>query len=151
MQDGIDRVELLISPNKDHEPRPLRRIASGGDRSLAARLKRVIGECGPAWFYGFDEVDSGVGGAVADEIDRAIAHVARHQQVFCATYLAPIVAVADAHCVLFKENVGGIAKSSVARVDEEDRIAEAARRLSGAKVTGASLHAATELVEAARR
>ncbi|WP_437836814.1 DNA repair protein RecN [Sorangium sp. So ce1153] len=150
-QDGIDRVEFLISPNKGIDPRPLRRIASGGELSRALlALKRVLAECGPAGLYVFDEVDSGVGGAVADKIGRAIGDVARHHQVLCITHLAPIAAFADAHFVVAKENAGGIAKSSVARVDKKDRIAEVARMLSGAKVTGASLKAATELIEAAR-
>ncbi|MGK3996634.1 DNA repair protein RecN [Sorangium sp. So ce1024] len=150
-QDGIDRVEFLISPNKGIEPRPLRRIASGGELSRALlALKRVLAECGPAGLYVFDEVDSGVGGAVADKIGRAIGDVARHHQVLCITHLAPIAAFADAHFVVAKENAGGIAKSSVVRVDKKDRIAEVARMLSGAKVTGASLKAATELIEAAR-
>ncbi|WP_437487215.1 DNA repair protein RecN [Sorangium sp. So ce1014] len=150
-QDGIDRVEFLISPNKGIEPRPLRRIASGGELSRALlALKRVLAECGPAGLYVFDEVDSGVGGAVADKIGRAIGDVARHHQVLCITHLAPIAAFASAHFVVAKENAGGIAKSSVSRVDKKDRIAEVARMLSGAKVTGASLRAATELIEAAR-
>ncbi|HTN82142.1 MAG TPA: DNA repair protein RecN, partial [Sorangium sp.] len=150
-QDGIDRVKFLISPNKGIDPRPLRRIASGGELSRALlALKRVLAECGPAGLYVFDEVDSGVGGAVADKIGRAIGDVARHHQVLCITHLAPIAAFADAHFVVAKENAGGIAKSSVARVDKKDRIAEVARMLSGAKVTGASLKAATELIEAAR-
>ncbi|WP_437782270.1 DNA repair protein RecN [Sorangium sp. So ce1097] len=150
-QDGIDRVEFLISPNKGIDPRPLRRIASGGELSRALlALKRVLAECGPAGLYVFDEVDSGVGGAVADKIGRAIGDVARHHQVLCITHLAPIAAFADAHFVVAKENAGGIAKSSVVRVDKKDRIAEVARMLSGAKVTGASLKAATELIEAAR-
>ncbi|WP_437578662.1 DNA repair protein RecN [Sorangium sp. So ce887] len=150
-QDGIDRVEFLISPNKGIEPRPLRRIASGGELSRALlALKRVLAECGPAGLYVFDEVDSGVGGAVADKIGRAIGDVARHHQVLCITHLAPIAAFASAHFVVAKESAGGIAKSSVSRVDKKDRIAEVARMLSGAKVTGASLRAATELIEAAR-
>lgn len=150
-QDGIDRVEFLISPNKGIEPRPLRRIASGGELSRALlALKRVLAECGPAGLYVFDEVDSGVGGAVADKIGRAIGDVARHHQVLCITHLAPIAAFASAHFVVAKESAGGIAKSSVTRVDKKDRIAEVARMLSGAKVTGASLRAATELIEAAR-
>lgn len=150
-QDGIDRVEFLISPNKGIDPRPLRRIASGGELSRALlALKRVLAECGPAGLYVFDEVDSGVGGSVADKIGRAIADVARHHQVLCITHLAPIAAFAGAHFVVAKDSAGGIAKSSVTRVDKKDRIAEVARMLSGAKVTGASIKAATELIEAAR-
>jgi DNA repair protein RecN (Recombination protein N) len=150
-QDGIDRVEFLISPNKGIDPRPLRRIASGGELSRALlALKRVLAECGPAGLYVFDEVDSGVGGAASDKIGRAIADVARHHQVLCITHLAPIAAFAGAHFVVSKQDAGGIAKSSVTRVDKKERVAEIARMLSGAKVTGASLKAASELIEAAR-
>jgi DNA repair protein RecN (Recombination protein N) len=150
-RDGIDRVEFLIAPNKGIDPRPLRKIASGGELSRALlALKRVLAESGPAGLYIFDEVDSGVGGAIADKIGKAIGDVARHHQVLCITHLAPIAAFAGAHFVVTKQSAGGMAKSDVRRVDGKDRIAELARMLSGAKVTPAALKAATELVEAAR-
>ena len=150
-RDGIDRVEFLIAPNKGIDPRPLRKIASGGELSRALlALKRVLAESGPAGLYIFDEVDSGVGGAIADKIGKAIGDVAHHHQVLCITHLAPIAAFAGAHFVVTKQSAGGMAKSDVRRVDGKDRIAELARMLSGAKVTPAALKAATELVEAAR-
>jgi DNA repair protein RecN (Recombination protein N) len=141
----------LISPNKGIDPRPLRRIASGGElsRSLLA-LKRVLAECGPAGLYVFDEVDSGVGGAIADKIGRAMADVARHHQVLCITHLAPIAAFGDAHFVVTKDDASGVTKSQVTRVEHKDRIAEVARMLAGAKVTTAAVKAATELIRAAR-
>lgn len=148
--DGIDRVEFLISPNKGIEPRPLRKIASGGELSRALlALKRCLAECGPAGLYVFDEVDAGVGGAVADKIGRAIADVAKHHQVLCITHLAPIAAFGDAHFVVSKQNDGGMTRSGVARVERKERVAEVARMLSGAKVTDASLKAATEMIRAA--
>lgn len=150
-RDGIDRVEFLIAPNKGIDPRPLRKIASGGELSRALlALKRVLAESGPAGLYIFDEVDSGVGGAIADKIGKAIGDVARHHQVLCITHLAPIAAFAGTHFVVTKQSAGGMAKSDVRRVDGKDRIAELARMLSGAKVTPAALKAATELVDAAR-
>ena len=98
---GIDRVEFLIAPNQGEDPRPLRRIASGGElcRALLA-LKRVLAEKGPAGLYVFDEVDAGVGGAIAEVIGRAIADVARHRQVLCITHLPQIAALADTHFVV---------------------------------------------------
>lgn len=150
-RDGIDRVEFLIAPNKGIDPKPLRRIASGGELSRALlALKRVLAECGPAGLYVFDEVDSGVGGSIADKIGRAIADVARHHQVLCITHLAPIAAFADAHYVVTKQSSSGIATSEVRRVDGKERTAEVARMLSGAKVTPASLKAAGELIANAR-
>lgn len=149
--DGIDRVEFLISPNKGIDPRPLRKIASGGELSRALlALKRCLAECGPAGLYVFDEVDAGVGGAVADKIGRAIADVAKHHQVLCITHLAPIAAFGDAHFVVSKQNDGGMTRSGVVRVERKERIAEVARMLSGARVTDAALKAATEMIRAAR-
>ena len=149
--DGIDRVEFLISPNKGIDPRPLRKIASGGELSRALlALKRCLAECGPAGLYVFDEVDAGVGGAVADKIGRAIADVARHHQVLCITHLAPIAAFGDAHFVVSKQSDGGMTRSGVARVERKERVAEVARMLSGARVTDSALKAATEMIRAAR-
>ncbi|MFT3776350.1 MAG: DNA repair protein RecN [Minicystis sp.] len=149
--DGIDRVEFLISPNKGIDPRPLRRIASGGELSRALlALKRSLAECGPAGLYVFDEVDTGVGGAVADRIGRAIADVARHHQVLCITHLAPIAAFGEAHFVVSKHDAGGLTRSRVTRLESKERVAEVARMLAGAKVTGAALKAANELIRAAR-
>lgn len=149
-REGIDRVEFLISPNKGIEPKPLRRIASGGElsRSLLA-LKRVLAEGGPAGLYVFDEVDAGVGGAVAEKLGRAIADVARHHQVLCITHLAPIAAFADAHFVVEKSAEGPMTKSSIRRVRDKERVQEVARMLAGARVTNAALKAATELIRGA--
>lgn len=150
-RDGIDRVEFLISPNKGIEPRPLRRIASGGELSRALlALKRVLADGGPAGLYVFDEVDAGVGGAVADKLGRAIADVAKHHQVLCITHLAPIAAYASTHFVVTKESAGEVTTSAVRRVDRKARTQEIARMLSGATVTDAALKAATELVRAAQ-
>jgi DNA repair protein RecN (Recombination protein N) len=150
-RDGIDRVEFLIAPNKGMDPKPLGRIASGGELSRALlALKRVLAEHGPAGLYVFDEVDAGIGGAVADKIGRAIADVAKYHQVLCITHLAPIAAFAETHFVVSKESAGSVTKSAVRRVDGKERTAEIARMLAGAKVTSAALQAASELLEGAR-
>ncbi len=150
-RDGIDRVEFLIAPNKGMDPKPLGKIASGGElsRSLLA-LKRVLAEHGPAGLYVFDEVDAGIGGAVADKIGRAIADVAKHHQVLCITHLAPIAAFAETHFVVSKENEGQITKSAVRRVEGKERVGEIGRMLAGARVTNAGLRAAAELLQGAR-
>jgi DNA repair protein RecN (Recombination protein N) len=146
-RDGIDRVEFLIAPNKGIDPRPLRKIASGGElsRSLLA-LKRVLADSGPAGLYVFDEVDAGVGGAIAEKIGRAMADVARHRQVLAITHLAPIAAAADTHFVVDKHEAAGVTKSRVVRVAGAERTAEVARMLSGSKVTRSALGAAEELL-----
>lgn len=150
-RDGIDRVEFLIAPNKGIDPRPLRKIASGGELSRALlALKRTLAESGPAGLYVFDEVDAGVGGAVAERIGRAIADVGKHHQVLCITHLATIAAFADAHFVVSKKVDGPITKSTVTRVEGKERVAEVARMLAGAKVTQSAQKAAAEMIRAAR-
>ena len=111
---GIDRVEFLIAPNKGEDPRPLRKIASGGELSRALlALKRVLAEKGPAGLYVFDEVDAGVSGAIAEVIGRAIADVARHRQVLCITHLPQIAALCDHHFVVDKTEAKGRTTSTV--------------------------------------
>jgi DNA repair protein RecN (Recombination protein N) len=155
-RDGIDRVEFLIAPNKGIDPRPLRKIASGGELSRALlALKRVLAESGPAGLYVFDEVDAGVGGAVAERIGAAIADVARHHQVLCITHLAPIAAFADAHFVISKSDVkdasGDRTTSRVKQLSGPALVHEVARMLAGAKVGQAAIAAAEELLSDSRK
>jgi DNA repair protein RecN (Recombination protein N) len=146
---GIDRVEFLIAPNRGEEPRPLRRIASGGELSRALlALKRVLAEKGPAGTYVFDEVDAGVGGAVAEVIGRSIADIARHRQVVCITHLPQIAALADAHFVVDKSESRGRTSTTVKRLTPSERIEEIARMIGGIKVGDAARRAAAELLGA---
>ncbi|MFI5296856.1 MAG: DNA repair protein RecN, partial [Polyangiales bacterium] len=149
---GIDRVELMIAPNPGEEPRPLRRIASGGELSRALlAVKRVLASTGPAGMYVFDEVDAGVGGAVAEAIGRKIADVARHHQVLCITHLAQIAAFADVHFSVSKHEEAGRTRSEVKRVAGKARTEELARMLGGATVTATTRKAADEMIRASRR
>jgi len=146
---GIDRVEFLIAPNKGEDPRPLRKIASGGELSRALlALKRVLAEKGPAGLYVFDEVDAGVSGAIAEVIGRAIADVARHRQVLCITHLAQIAALCDQHFVVDKVEAKGRTTSSVKRLTDQERIEEIARMIGGVKIGEAARRAALELLSA---
>lgn len=150
--DGMDRVEFLIAPNKGIAPRPMRKIASGGELSRALlAVKRVLAEQGPAGSYVFDEVDTGVGGAVAETIGQALADIAQHHQVLCITHLAPIAALGDAHFVVAKSQAGEVARTTVLRVNGKHRVQEVARMLSGARVTDASVATASEMIEFGRR
>ena len=146
---GIDRVEFLIAPNKGEDPRPLRKIASGGELSRALlALKRVLAENGPAGLYVFDEVDAGVSGAIAEVIGLAIADVARHRQVLCITHLPQIAALADHHFVIGKTESKGRTTSTVKRLSNAERIDEIARMIGGVKVGEAARRAAQELLAA---
>ncbi len=146
---GIDRVEFLIAPNKGEDPRPLRRIASGGELSRALlALKRVLAEKGPAGLYVFDEVDAGVSGAIAEVIGRAIADVAQHRQVLCITHLPQIAALADVQYVVDKSEARGRTTSSVRRLSDSERVDEIARMIGGVRVGEAARRAAVELLGA---
>jgi DNA repair protein RecN (Recombination protein N) len=150
-QTGIDRVEFLIAPNKGIEPKPLRKIASGGELSRALlALKRVLAGGAPARLYVFDEVDTGVGGAVAERIGAAIADVARHHQVLCITHLSQIAAFASAHFAVRKHSEDDVSKSDVVRLRGDDRVREVARMLSGSKITATAIAAAAEMIEASK-
>ena len=148
---GIDRVEFLIAPNRGEEARPLRKIASGGElsRSMLA-IKRVLAGLRPAGLYVFDEVDAGVGGAVAEVIGRKLRDVARHHQVLCITHLPQIAVFADAHFKVAKEVERGRTKSTVRRLGHDERLEEIARMLGGLEITKATRAAAAEMLQSAR-
>jgi DNA repair protein RecN (Recombination protein N) len=144
---GIDRVEFLIAPNRGEEPRPLRKIASGGELSRALlALKRVLADQGPAGMYVFDEVDAGVSGATAEVIGRAIRDIARHRQVVCITHLAQIAALADTHFVVSKSESRGRTQAAVRRIAGRERVEEIARMIGGIRVSDAARQAAQELL-----
>ncbi len=148
---GIDRVEFLIAPNPGEDPRPLRRIASGGELSRALlALKRVLAEKGPAGLYVFDEVDTGVGGAIAEVIGHAMADVSRHRQVICVTHLPQIAALADTHFVVSKSEARNRTKIAVQKLGTNERIDEVARMIGGLKVGEAARRAAEEMLRGAK-
>ena len=152
---GLDRIEIMIAPNPGEDPRPLRRIASGGElsRSLLA-VKRVLASSNAQTdraVYVFDEVDAGVGGAVAEAIGRKIKDVARHHQVLCITHLPQIAAFGDVHFAVTKREQDGRTVSAVAHLDDTTRVDEIARMLGGAKITSATRKAAQEMVDEAPR
>jgi DNA repair protein RecN (Recombination protein N) len=147
---GIDHAELLIAPNRGEDAKPLRKIASGGELSRAMlAIKRVLAGLGPASLYVFDEVDAGVGGAVAEVIGRKIHEVAQHSQVLCITHLPQISAYADAHYRVHKEVVGKRTKSDIRLLSDKERLEEIARMLGGLTVTDQARAAAQALLQSA--
>ncbi len=144
---GIDRVEFLIASNPGEEPRPLRRVASGGELSRALlALKRVLAGLGPVGTYVFDEVDTGVGGAVADTIGRKLAEVGAHHQVLCITHLPQVAVFGATHLHVRKSVRDGRTASKVVRLEGEHRVEEIARMLGGATLTSAAREAAVALL-----
>lgn len=144
---GIDRVEFLIAPNSGEEPRALRKIASGGELSRALlAIKKVLAEKGPAGLYVFDEVDAGVGGAIAEVIGRSMATIAAHRQVFCITHLAQIAALGTRHYVVDKSETEGRTKSRLRLLTTEERVEEVARMMGGTTIGEGTRQAAREML-----
>ena len=148
---GIDRAEFLIAANRGEQARPLRKIASGGELSRAMlAIKCVLADLGPGGLYVFDEVDAGVGGAVAEVIGRKLAEVARHHQVLCITHLPQIAVYGDGHYHVHKGIVEDRTKSAIEKLNEDRRLEELARMLGGLSVTETTRAAASELLAQAR-
>jgi DNA repair protein RecN (Recombination protein N) len=149
--DGLERVEFLLAPNRGEEARPLSRIASGGELSRAMlAVKCVLADLGPAGMYVFDEVDSGVGGGMAEIIGRKIRSVAQHRQVLCITHLPQIAVFADHHFKVEKVVRGERTLSTVRRLSRKEQQEEIARMLGGLKITAKTRAAARELLVQAR-
>ena len=150
---GAERVEILIAPNPGEAPRPLARIASGGELSrLLLAVKRVLSKRDPVSTYVFDEVDAGIGGAVAEAMGRVLRDVSRGRQVVCITHLAQVAAFADRHHVVEKAVSGGRTHTTVTPLDgAQARRGEVARMMAGSKVTATALEHAAALLELAHR
>jgi DNA repair protein RecN (Recombination protein N) len=150
--DGAERAEFLLAPNPGESPRPLARIASGGELSrILLAVKRTLARRDPVLTYVFDEVDSGIGGAVAEAMGRVLAEVSQGRQVVCITHLPQIAAFADRHLRVAKRVAGGRTTSDVTPLAPgEERRLEVARMMAGATVTEGALAHAGALIEAAR-
>ncbi len=133
---GADQVEFLISPNVGELPRPLVRIASGGELSrIMLAIKRVLSRHFPVPTLIFDEIDAGVGGAQAERLGRKLCEVAGEHQVLCITHLPQIAAQADHHFLVLKTTEKGRTRTYVKPLSPEERVEEVARMLGGETIT----------------
>jgi DNA repair protein RecN (Recombination protein N) len=149
-ENGIDRVEFFLSPNPGEELKPLAKIASGGELSrIMLALKRIFTRGSGVRTLIFDEVDAGIGGAVAEVVGRKLREISRSHQVFCITHLAQIASYADVHYKVAKREQGERTVVEVERLKEEGRIKEIARMLGGVKITGKTLETAGEMLRSA--
>jgi DNA repair protein RecN (Recombination protein N) len=148
---GVDQAEFLFSANAGEEPRPLARIASGGElsRTMLA-LKVVLAATDAVPVLIFDEVDAGIGGRTADTVGRKLREVARTRQVLCVTHLPQIAAYADQHLRVEKREGRGRTATTVVALVRGDRVREVARMLGGESVTDTSLQHARALITQAR-
>jgi DNA repair protein RecN (Recombination protein N) len=146
---GIDEVVYRLAPNPGEPPRPLAKIASGGELSrVALAIKQVLATADETPTLVFDEVDTGIGGRSADPVGRSLWALARRHQVLCVTHLPQIAAYADAHFQIAKRERGGRTVTQVRALDHEGRIVELAQMLAGSGGT-AALASARELLDRA--
>ena len=146
---GAERVEFLVAVNRGFEPKPLARVASGGELSrVMLALKTILARVDAVPTLVFDEIDAGIGGRVAVQVGRELRDVARHHQVFAITHLPQIASRADHHLLVLKGEVGGMTRTSVEELDGDERVRELARMLGGDPESETSLDHARELLRA---
>jgi len=145
---GNESPEFLFSANVELEPRPLRRVASGGELSrVFLALKGCLRRADPGTALVFDEVDAGIGGGVADRVGAALSQLAETHQVLCITHLPQLAARGDRHLAVRKDAAGAV---SVESVEGAARVEEIARMAGGTTVGDATRRHARELLRAAR-
>jgi DNA repair protein RecN (Recombination protein N) len=146
---GLDEAEFYISPNPGEDVKPLARIASGGELSrIMLALKTLASTDAPGKTLIFDEVDAGIGGAVADVVGARLRLLGERFQVLCITHLPQIAAYGSTHYRIEKSVRRGRTKTGVSRVDGIERETEIARMMGGAEVSASVLAGARELIEA---
>lgn len=145
---GIDRVEFLISANKGEEPKPLAKIASGGELSrIMLAMKRIIGDLDRIPTMIFDEIDSGISGAAAGIVGKKLRQIAGKHQVLCITHLPQIAAFGRHHYRIEKISDEISTHTTVTPLDPDSRVEEIARLLSGTLVTDQARAGARELLK----
>ncbi|GBE36918.1 DNA repair protein RecN [bacterium BMS3Bbin07] len=150
MSTGIDRVDFLFSANPGQPPRPLNKVASGGELSrLMLALKSVFADVDRVPVLVFDEVDAGVGGQTAESVGERLRRLSERHQVICITHLPQIASRAVFHLLVTKEEEGAGVAVTVRGLDQDERVREIARMLSGS-VSGPSLRHAEELLRKKR-
>ena len=147
---GSDRVEFMFSANPGEEPKPLAKIASGGEASrLMLVLKTAAGGERTAATAIFDEVDSGIGGRVAEAVGQKLKLLSASQQVICVTHQPQVAAKADRHFVVEKFSQKNSTTIEVRELDDAEKVEEIARMLAGEKITDAARENAREMIASA--
>ena len=162
---GWDRIQYLIATNAGEPLKPLEEIASGGEMSRVMLALKVTVEESFAAGAGkgkrkaelptprmlvFDEIDIGIGGRAAEAVGKKLKALSKRQQVVCITHLPQIAAFADQHFVIEKTEKSGRTRTTIRRMEDDEREREVARMLSGAKLTDASIENARQLLKASR-
>lgn len=149
---GMECVEFLISTNAGEPPKPIGKIASGGELSrIMLAIKNVLAQKDRVSTLIFDEIDTGVSGSAAQKIGLKLKQVSKNRQVFCVTHLAQIAALADSHFKIFKKTLNGRSFAEVSELDEPGRVEEVARIMAAGSITNLNLQTAREMIEKGRK
>ena len=142
---------MQFAPNPGEPPRPLKRIASGGELSrVMLALKVALETQDRVDVLLFDEVDSGIGGAVAQAVGERLRRLSRHRQIICVTHLPMIAALAKDHVRVTKRVARGRTLAELGPVEGADRVDEIARMLAGGRITETTRRQAREMLEETR-
>lgn len=145
---GCDKLQFLVSANKGEPPKPMSKIASGGELSrIMLAIKTVLSGKDKVQTLIFDEVDTGISGAAANKVGKKLKQVSQNRQVLCITHLAQIAALADHHLLIEKHVEGERTFTQVQELDFEGRKREVARIIGGDQVTGLQLEMAEEMLK----
>ena len=145
---GWDKVEFLISSNPGEPPKPVSKIASGGELSrMMLAIKTVLSKNDITGTLIFDEVDTGISGSASQKVGMKLKQVSKNRQVICVTHQPQIAALADIHFLIKKSTDGERTYTEVTKLDEENRIKSLAALIGGAEVGGTALEHAKKLIE----
>ena len=148
---GFDQIEFHFSANVGESPKPLAKVASGGEASrLMLILKTTMKSNDAEKSVVFDEIDTGIGGRVAEAVGLKLKELAKTQQVLCVTHQPQVASLADRHFLVEKETVGKRTKVGVKDLDEAEQIEEIARMLTGANITDTARQHAQEMLSATK-
>jgi DNA repair protein RecN (Recombination protein N) len=148
LQSGLEEVNFLVAGHAGSTPRPINKVASGGELSrIALAIAVTTSQLGTAQTLIFDEVDAGVGGAVAETVGQLMRQLGADRQVLAVTHLPQVAACAHQHLAVRKQLVGGTTVSSVNTVSAEERVAELARMLGGERILTTTLAHARDMLQ----
>ena len=145
---GMDNIEMMISVNAGEPPKPIAKIASGGELSrIMLAIKNVTAEKDDVSTMIFDEIDTGVSGRAAQKIGIKLREISRNRQVFCVTHLSQIAVMADSHLLIEKNTDGERTYTTVSKLNKTQRVSEIARIQCGDSITETALKNAEEQLD----
>ncbi len=150
-QNGLDRVEFLISPNPGEPLKPLSKIASGGEMSrIMLAIKTILANVDRIPTMIFDEIDIGISGRAAQKVGEKLSYISKGHQVLCVTHLAQIACMSDSHYLIEKTAVQGSTHTKIEKLEGKKITTEIARMITGANISEITLKHAEEMLETAK-